>query len=180
MRAAAAKAPQPADPRLAGPPPVPGAPPAPVAPAGWAIMMSPAPPAVLGPGALVRYWWPDYGLQRGVVARLCKRAPYSHVRYAIADPLRPLRLTWRRCGSTRRPLLRPPLGVARSLRRSPGPVSMLPSLFSRPAGAGQPGAWMSRSQHVKRHRCSGTVTSLTQSSQSSAAGHQAVGLRRHL
>ncbi len=32
-------------------------------------------------GASVLYWWPDYGWQRGVVARLrvCKRAPYSHV-----------------------------------------------------------------------------------------------------
>ena len=75
LRAAAAKSPHPADPRPAGPPPVPGAPPAPVAPAGWAV--SPAGPPVLG--ASVLYWWPDYGWQRGVVARLCKRAPYSHV-----------------------------------------------------------------------------------------------------
>ena len=30
-------------------------------------------------GASVLYWWPAYGWQRGVVARLCPRSPYSHV-----------------------------------------------------------------------------------------------------
>lgn len=46
-----------------------------MAPAGWAVGPAGAPAL----GASVLYWWPAYGWQRGVVARLCPRAPYSHV-----------------------------------------------------------------------------------------------------
>jgi hypothetical protein len=74
-RAAGAKHPAPSDPGPGGPPPAPAAAPAPVAPAGWAVSPVVAPSL----GASILYWWPDDGWQRGVVARLCKRAPYSHV-----------------------------------------------------------------------------------------------------
>jgi hypothetical protein len=30
-------------------------------------------------GELLFYWWPGKGLQRGTVARLCKRCAFSHV-----------------------------------------------------------------------------------------------------
>jgi hypothetical protein len=68
-RAAAAKSP------WGGPPPAPAEATTPVAPAGWAVGPAGAPAL----GASVLYWWPAYGRQRSVVARLCNRAPYSHV-----------------------------------------------------------------------------------------------------
>ena len=74
-RAAAAKPPGSVDSGPGGPPPAPAEAPAPVAPAGWAVGPAGAPAL----GASVLYWWPAYGWQRGVVARLCPRAPYSHV-----------------------------------------------------------------------------------------------------
>ena len=51
----------------------------PLPPAGFVV--DPA-PGDLGPtlvGREVLYWWPDDGWQRGRVARLCPRSPFSHV-----------------------------------------------------------------------------------------------------
>ena len=55
----------------------PSAPPSPLPspPAGWSLGAW-APPAV---GDAVLYWWPEAGWQRGRVARLATRAPFTHV-----------------------------------------------------------------------------------------------------
>jgi hypothetical protein len=67
---------RPAGPGPSAPQPVaPPEPTAPQAPLGWAV--APAGPPTLG--AKVLYWWPDDGWQRGVVARRCKKAPFSHI-----------------------------------------------------------------------------------------------------
>jgi hypothetical protein len=121
-RAAAAKSPGPVGPEPGGPPPAPVEAPTPVAPpAGWAVGPAGAPAL----RASVLYWWPAYGSgwHRGVVARLCNRAPYSHVvRYRRPTAWRPLRALERRAAPRRPgPLLWPPLAVdrPRALWRAP-------------------------------------------------------------
>jgi hypothetical protein len=75
-RAAARGLPPSGDPVPPGPPlAAPPEPTAPRAPAGWVV--APAGPPALG--AAILYWWPDDGWQRGAVARICKRAPFSHI-----------------------------------------------------------------------------------------------------
>ena len=67
-----------ADP-AAPPPPAPPPPtvfsPPPRPPPGWAVGPLGSPLV----GASILYWWPEEGWQLGVVARLCTRAPFSHV-----------------------------------------------------------------------------------------------------
>ena len=87
--------------------------------------MAPAGPPALG--AAILYWWPDDGWQRGAVARICKRAPFSHI-------VRYRRPTAAFAGDVATLLDAPSYGIRwvlpLSCRRLAGGVSRLPSVLS--------------------------------------------------
>ncbi len=68
------------------PPPPPAAaaaaPPPPIPPAGFTVDATPPGDlgaSLVGSQQLYSGWWPDYGWQRGTVARSCPRGAFSHV-----------------------------------------------------------------------------------------------------
>ena len=78
---------------------------------GWEGTPALAPPGDLRTelkGRPVLYWWPDDGLQRGTVARLCPRGAFSHARQSSAL-----------CGKTDRCSMPPPTAPAGCFSRQP-------------------------------------------------------------
>jgi hypothetical protein len=65
------------------PPPPPSTPcggtPHPLPPSGFVVDAAPPSAGADLVGRAVLYWWPSDGWQRGTVARVCSRAPFSHV-----------------------------------------------------------------------------------------------------